>query len=60
MEKRWRQQEQREFWRGASQEDRYEYLVDSPFASDEIKSFHEKEESVLIQLLYKYVERHQK
>jgi len=56
-QKRWRE---REFWRGASQEDRYEYLVDGPAASDEIRSFHEAEEKILIDLLQNHVERKEK
>jgi len=48
---------ERAFWRGASQEDRYEYLVDSPYALDEIRQFHEREERVLIELLQYHVEQ---
>jgi SAM-dependent methyltransferase len=49
----------KEFWRGASQEARYEYLVDSPMASPEIRAFHDDEESVLLNLLQQYVDREQ-
>lgn len=54
MKKKWKR---KEFWRGATQEDRYEYLVDGPSALDEIKKFHESEEAVLIRLLQSYVDR---
>jgi SAM-dependent methyltransferase len=51
---------QKAFWRGATQQDRYEYLVDGPSALDEIKDFHDLEERVLVELLKKYVERKEK
>ena len=54
-----RRQRQREFWKGATQQDRYEYLVDSPFAIPEIRIFHEDEERILLKLLRGYVDRKQ-
>ena len=48
---------QREFWRGATQQDRYEYLVDSPFAIPEIRIFHDDEERILLKLLRGYIDR---
>lgn len=51
---------QKAFWRGATQQDMYEYLVDGPSALDEIRNFHDVEERALVELLRKYVERKEK
>jgi SAM-dependent methyltransferase len=51
---------QRQFWANATEEARYEYLVDSGKASAEILDFHKCEEKALFQLLQKHVERREK
>jgi SAM-dependent methyltransferase len=56
----WNLQQQRRFWKGATQQDAYEYLVDGPSAPREIRHFHESEEAVLMNLLQKYVSKKEK
>lgn len=52
--------ELKKFWKGASQEDAYEYLVDGPDALQEIRQFHEMEEDRLMNLLQKHVAKREK
>ena len=41
----------KDFWRGASDEEKYDYLVNSPFAPNEIKRFHKAEDVLLKDLI---------
>jgi ubiquinone/menaquinone biosynthesis C-methylase UbiE len=56
----WNVQQQKRFWKGATQEDAYEYLVDGPSAMHEIRHFHESEEAVLMNLLQKHISKKEK
>jgi len=60
--RKWRKsrREQRQFWKNATEEARYEYLVDSVEALEEIVDFHNCEEKALLDLLQKHVERQEK